>query len=101
MRQAPSHKPSIARAKAESNVRLTFQEAPAGETHGAVGRCSRKTALPATMQRIWSARGLRLRGAETFKPASDPRFEEKPVDLVGMYLNPPENAIVLCVNEES
>jgi transposase len=56
---------------------------------------------PATVQRIWSARGLRPHRVETFKLSTDPRFEEKLVDVVGLYLNPPENAIVLCMDEKS
>ena len=56
---------------------------------------------PATVQRIWSARGLKPHRVETFKLSNDPRFEEKLVDVVGLYLNPPENAIVLCMDEKS
>ena len=56
---------------------------------------------PATVQRIWSARGLQPHRVETFKLSNDPRFEEKLVDVVGLYLNPPENAIVLCMDEKS
>ncbi len=55
----------------------------------------------ATVQRIWSARGLQPHRVETFKLSNDPRFEEKLVDVVGLYLNPPENAIVLCMDEET
>ena len=53
------------------------------------------------MQRIWSARGLKPHRVKTFKLSNDPRFEEKLVDVVGLYLNPPENAIVLCMDEKS
>lgn len=56
---------------------------------------------PATVQRIWSARGLQPHRLATFKLSNDPRFEEKLVDVVGLYLNPPENAIVLCMDEKS
>jgi transposase len=56
---------------------------------------------PATVQRIWSARGLKPHRVETFKLSGDRRFEEKLVDVVGLYLNPPENAIVLCMDEKS
>ena len=54
-----------------------------------------------TVQRIWSARGLKPHRVETFKLSNDPRFEEKLVDVVGLYLNPPEKAVVLCVDEKS
>jgi len=56
---------------------------------------------PATVQRIWSARGLKPHRVKTFKLSNDRRFEEKLVDVVGLYLNPPENAIVLCMDEKS
>ncbi len=56
---------------------------------------------PATVQRIWSARALKPHRLDTFKLSSDPRFEEKLVDVVGLYLNPPEKAIVLCMDEKS
>ncbi len=55
----------------------------------------------ATVQRIWSARGLQPHRVKTFKLSNDKRFEEKLVDVVGLYLNPPENAIVLCMDEKS
>jgi len=54
---------------------------------------------PATVQRIWSARELKPHRVKTFKLSGDKRFEEKLVDVVGLYLNPPENAIVLCMDE--
>jgi hypothetical protein len=53
------------------------------------------------VQRIWSARGLKPHQLKTFKLSNDKRFEEKLVDVVGLYLNPPENAIVLCMDEKS
>jgi hypothetical protein len=56
-----------------------------------------------TVQRIWHARGLGLKPhlVNTFKISTDPAFEEKLTDVVGLYLSPPENAIVLCMDEKS
>jgi hypothetical protein len=54
-----------------------------------------------TVQRVWSARGLKPLLVETFKLSNDPRFDEKLVDVVGLSLNPPEKAIVLCADEKS
>lgn len=54
-----------------------------------------------TVARIWRARNLRPWLVETFKLSNDPRFEEKLVDVVGLYLDPPESAVVLCVDEKS
>ena len=55
----------------------------------------------ATVQKIWAARGLKPHRVETFKLSKDPRFEEKLADVVGLYLNPPERAIVLSMDEKS
>jgi transposase len=54
-----------------------------------------------TVQRIWSGRGIKPHQVKTFKLSNDPKFEQKLVDVVGLYLNPPENAIVLCMDEKS
>ena len=54
-----------------------------------------------TVQEIWRARGLKPHLMETFKISTDPAFEEKLVDVVGLYLNPPERAVVLCMDEKS
>src|SRR5436190_567085 len=56
---------------------------------------------PSTVQRIWSARGIQPHRVETFKLSNDPDFEEKLVDVVGLYMNPPEKAVVLCMDEKS
>ncbi|KXX58953.1 hypothetical protein AZG88_43275 [Rhodococcus sp. LB1] len=53
------------------------------------------------VQRVWSARGLKPHRVDTFKLSNDPRFEEKLVDIIGLYLNPQEKAIVLCADEKS
>jgi transposase len=56
---------------------------------------------PATVQRIWDAHGLKPHLTRSFKLSNDPRFTEKLTDVVGLYLNPPEKALVLCVDEKS
>ena len=56
---------------------------------------------PATVQRIWAARGLKPHRMKTFKLSNDKRFEEKLVDVVGLYLNPPDQAVVLCMDEKT
>jgi transposase len=53
------------------------------------------------VQRIWSGRGLKPHLVKTFKLSNDPRFEEKLIDVVGLYLNPPAKAVVLCTDEKS
>jgi len=54
-----------------------------------------------TVQRIWSARGLKPHLVKTFKLSNDPHFEEKLIDVVGLYLNPPDKAVLLCMDEKS
>ena len=63
------------------------------------GRAGRR--VPSTVQRIWSARGIKPHRVETFKLSNDPNFEEKLVNVVGLYMNPPEKAVVLCMDEKS
>jgi transposase len=102
VRPGRGRKPSIPAAKVEEIVRLTLHEAPVSETHWSCrSMAARAGVSPATVQRIWSARGLQPHRVETFKLSNDPRFEEKLVDVVGLYFNPPENAIVLCMDEKS
>ena len=55
----------------------------------------------ATVQRVWAARGLKPHLVHSFKLSNDPRFEEKLIDVVGLYLNPRQGAIVLCLDEKS
>ena len=55
----------------------------------------------ATVQRAWHARGLKPHLVENFKLSNDKRFEEKLVDVVGLYVDPPEKAVVLCIDEKS
>src|SRR5574337_1593334 len=54
-----------------------------------------------TVQLVWHARGLKPHRVKTFKLSNDPKFEQKLVDVVGLYMNPPEKAIVLCADEKS
>jgi transposase len=102
VRPGRGRKPSISEAKVAQIVRATLDEKPEGETHWSCRSMAKAQGVsPATVQRIWSARGLKPHRVETFKLSNDPRFEEKLVDVVGLYLNPPEKAIVLCMDEKS
>ena len=102
VRSGRGRKPSIPAAKVEEIVRLTLQETPPGETHWSCRTMAQRAGVSSsTVQRIWSARGIKPHRVETFKLSSDPNFEEKLVDVVGLYLNPPEKAVVLCMDEKS
>jgi transposase len=102
IRQGRGRKPSIPQEKAQEIVQATLHDKPEAETHWSCRTMAAAHGVsPATVQRIWSARGLRPHRVKTFKLSNDKRFEEKLVDVVGLYLNPPENAIVLCMDEKS
>jgi transposase len=102
IRPGRGRKPSIPQEKVEEIVQATLHEKPAGETHWSCRTMAEaKGVSPSTVQLIWSARGLQPHRVKTFKLSNDKRFEEKLIDVVGLYLNPPENAIVLCMDEKS
>ncbi len=83
-------------------VDLTRNSTPEGETHWSTRTMAKKVGVSKdTVQRVWSARGLKPHLVQTFKLSNDPRFEEKLIDVVGLYLNPPEHAVVLCMDEKS
>lgn len=95
-------KPSIPQEVIEKIVELTLHQRPAGATHWSCRSMAAAVGVsPATVQRVWAARGLKPHLVETFKLSTDPRFEEKVVDVVGLYLNPPDKAVVLAMDEKS
>jgi transposase len=95
-------KPSISDEKVAEIVDLTLHSKPEGQTHWSCRSMAKQTGVsPASVQRIWSARGLKPHLVKTFKLSHDRHFEEKLVDVVGLYLNPPEKSVVLCVDEKS
>ena len=83
-------------------VTATLETLPAGRTHWSSRGMARAAGLaPSTVQRIWKAFSLQPHRVETFKLSTDPLFVEKVRDIVGLYLSPPERALVLCVDEKS
>ena len=87
---------------AEEVVRLTTQTSPANATHWSTRSLAGVMGTsPSTISRIWRAHGLKPHRTETFKVSRDPRFIEKLEDIVGLYLSPPEHAVVLCCDEKS
>lgn len=102
IRPGRGRKHTIPDEKVEAIVHATQHETPPGETHWSCRTMARAQGVsPATVQRIWSARGLKPHQIDTFKLSNDKRFEEKLVDVVGLYLNPPDRAVVLCMDEKS
>ena len=95
-------KPSISEEKVTEIVDLTLHSKPEGETHWSCrSMATRAGVSSASVQRIWSARGLKPHLVKTFKLSNDHHFEDKLVDVVGLYLNPPDQAVVLCMDEKS
>jgi transposase len=102
VRPGRGRKPSISPETIAEIVRLTQHEKPEGHTHWSCRTMAEKVGVsPATVQRIWDARGLKPHLVDTFKLSRDPKFEDKLVDVVGLYLSPPDQAVVLCMDEKS
>jgi len=98
----PGRHRQISGAKVEAIVKATLHSKPKDATHWSVRSMARAQGIsPATVQRIWHAHGLKPHRVERFKLSTDPEFVRKLRDVVGLYLNPPEKALVLCVDEKS
>jgi transposase len=102
VREGRGRKSSIPDATIEKIVTLTNDYRPEGETHWSTRTMAGVAGVSkSTVQRVWKELGLKPHRVDTFKVSNDPKFEDKLVDVVGLYLNPPENAIVLCADEKS
>jgi transposase len=93
---------TIEDARIEAVIVRTLETVPADATHWSSRSMARASGLSvSTVQRIWRAFGLQPHRLETFKLSTDPDFVGKVRDVVGLYVSPPEHAIVLCVDEKS
>jgi transposase len=93
---------SVTLDQVEEVVVATLEGTPRNATHWSRASMAKKSGLSkSTIGRIWRDFGLKPHLADTFKLSSDPLFIEKVVDVVGLYHNPPEKAVVLCVDEKS
>ena len=102
VRAGRGRKPKIPADKIDEIVKLTQNSKPPGETHWSCrSMASASGVSSATVQRVWSSRGLKPHLVKTFKLSNDKRFEEKLIDVVGLYFNPPDKAVVLCMDEKS
>jgi len=89
-------------ARVDAVIAKTLESVPAGATHWSTRTMAREMKLSQTaVTRIWRAFGLQPHRQETFKLSSDPMFVDKVRDIVGLYLDPPLKAMVLCVDEKS
>ncbi len=98
----PGRPRSVSDEKVALLVRKTLQTKPQDRTHWTIRSIAEKTKLSRpTVHRIWHAFGLQPHRQRHFKLSTDPFFVEKVRDIVGLYLNPPDKAMVLCVDEKS
>ncbi len=95
-------KPTYSADKVAAIVEATLQTKPEGMTHWSCRTMAGSQGISkSTVNTIWQAHNLKPHRVENFKLSRDPRFLEKMTDVIGLYLNPPEKAIVLCVDEKS
>ena len=92
-----------ARSKVEGRIiRVTTQKKPESATHWSTRTLAEELGVTQSMiHRVWKANGLKPHLVKTFKVSNDPHFEEKLRDVVGLYLSPPENALVLSADEKT
>ena len=98
----PGRPRTVATEKVQEIVHKTTQEKPTAATHWSTRTMAVAVGVSAaTVRRIWQANGLKPHLSRTFKVSKDPHFAEKLEAVVGLYLNPPEHALVFCVDEKS
>src|ERR1700691_3911028 len=94
--------PSIPAAMVNTVIKKTTQTTPANATHWSTRTMAREVGISeASVRRIWHAHGLKPHLVKTFKVSNDPNFADKLEAIVGLYLNPPEHALVLSIDEKS
>lgn len=98
----PGQPTKITKAKVEEVLRLTQQTVPRESTHWSLRLMAKRAGITVwQVQQIWKAAGLKPHILKTFKISNDPDFAEKVIDVVGLYMNPPDNAMILSVDEKT
>ena len=98
----PGRQRTISDGRVKRVVKMTLHQKPSNATHWSTRAMAQAAGISeASVRRIWRAHGLKPHLVRTFKLSNDPEFVEKLEDIVGLYLSPPEQAIVLCADEKS
>jgi len=98
----PSRVPPLSEETKLAVLKKTAGERPANATHWSRTSMAKVVGIsPSSVGRIWREAGLKPHRIDTFKVSGDPMFEEKVVDVVGLYMDPPDRALVLCIDEKS
>ena len=98
----PGRKTALGADKKLAVITKTTGERPANATHWSVRLMAKEMGISHTsVQRIWKEAQLKPHLVRTFKVSNDPKFAEKVTDVVGLYMNPPDKALVLCIDEKS
>ena len=96
----PSRVPPLPREARLKVIAKTVREAPPDATHWSRATMAEAVGIsPSSVGRIWAEAGLKPHLVRRFKVSNDPMFEEKVTEIVGLYLDPPDRAVVLCVDE--
>lgn len=94
--------PSLPKGTVDKIIEKTIESKPQDATHWSCRSMAQEFGVSKdSVQRIWNAHGLKPHLVKTFKLSNDPQFTEKLTDVVGLYMNPPENALVFCIDEKS
>jgi len=98
----PGRKPEVPQAVVDRILRKTLEERPRGSTHWSTRTMAEEVGVSReTVRRVWKLYRLQPHRTRTFKVSKDPEFTEKVRDVVGLYMDPPEKAVVLCVDEKT
>lgn len=103
MRDAPrpGRKPRISQKKVDDIIERTLQTKPKGATHWSTRALAKEVGVSrATVHRIWRSHRIQPHRERSFKLSKDPEFNERVRDVVGLYMNPPDKAVVICVDEK-
>ncbi len=98
----PGRKPRISKRKIDEIIEKTLRTRPRGATHWSTRTMAREMGISrATVNRVWRSHRIQPHRERSFKLSRDPEFNEKVTDVVGLYMNPPDKAVVLCIDEKS